>query len=1493
MAGRVNTKFVVLLIAILLMAGGGVIAAWWVTAKTDPAEYIARADSFYRQGDYERAAQQYGRALKVDKNNLELILRYTDTVSKFQISDTKQARSLIDQMRNWWGRALNIDPTNEEAMTRLMEMFISLGREMNDTRVWERVYERTTSLLGSQPDNLLARKYRAIAQVERLNTLDLNQTERELTRQDIDFVLAQLPDDLETIYADAKWHLAEAARIKKTGIRFDDVESHRITAINILREASQKNPDNPEPLLQLTRTLQQADEEKDAREVVLQLESQADNYLDQPNTILGIVELMIQLFPEPSDQDADNTRWSQGLERAVALLAKSVEANPKALRLKLAYGRMLRLSQKSDEAYEIFDDIRQTTYKTDPLQALMVSQYRYVAAEQSATLLLVQAQNKSLEERKELLARVDDLIKELRDTSGDSGIVNLLSGRVAIERGQWVDAIEKLEVANTQFGGSHMETLVLAAEAHRKMGTSGAAAERLLTVIKAQPNYIPGRLRLVEIYIGTRQLDLARQQLEYCLQNEPGNKIARQLKVQLLMAEQKYSDAIDLLESIGAADDPALAQILIRVYYKADRKDEALALAGARFEAEPTNTSLLQMVLQLDPDNKQLYLDRAKQAGTTEQVLNLMASQFDSSIDTMALLTEQIDSTSQTPIQKHLNKYRLLVASNRVEDAEKELVAAETIDATHPLIVQIRFEEALQNEDYDTARNLAQVASKQNLDRVQGLVYRGRLELAEQRINLAVTSLKRASKLNSLDATVWRVLGDALMAQGDYASARDAYQEALRLKPDTAAVHRGMALAFNALGDFSSALLHFKQASDYATGNTNLLNTYLAYEREHGDSMKVLEYRRKQAKDNPKDIVNRRTLAVLLADIDKPIEAQQTLDAIVAEEGMNRANVLTQAQLKRAAGDLEGTRQTLIDYTSKLGDDAQSIDWLMAGRFMQQMGEVDTALAYYRASRKVEDPSIQEGTRQLADALFSLQRNEDAIELYRELMKNKNNDNRVGLRLAEALLRQNQIDEAEKTLDQAMQNESPSASSLMLRGMIARTRGRFQDSIGYFDKAAEMVPNNPTVYFERATSLLQIPGQEAQAITQLNRAININPAMIQARIKLVELYTSRQDFTLATTEARKLLEYAPEYNQVRHMLVRLYQAAGRTTLLRDLLKESREMFPDDPSWLTYQVQFDLQAKRIDSAIGFQKELVKLNATPKTVADLTQMLINHNKLRDALATLQAHEEHVQNQPIMLALRGHTKAKLSQAEEARQDFATAMEQCRSIQQVLIVANQMEQAWGKDQLLGELSKLELPAQSDWLELAKSQFEANKQLYSAAIARLEPISFIQGSPEQIMADRLRAICYYQQQIFEPSRAAYERILEVVPEDVASLNNLAYLLCEDLNLPEQALPLAEKANEIVESRPSSQGDPQLLDTLGWIYYRLKRYQEAERTLQMSLSIEPIAPAAYHLAMTMIQDGRLIEARNLLNQALDLAKSTNDQEILDLTTQRMAELETQ
>ena len=143
-----------------------------------------------------------------------------------------------------------------------------------------------------------------------------------------------------------------------------------------------------------------------------------------------------------------------------------------------------------------------------------------------------------------------------------------------------------------------------------------------------------------------------------------------------------------------------------------------------------------------------------------------------------------------------------------------------------------------------------------------------------------------------------------------------------------------------------------------------------------------------------------------------------------------------------------------------------------------------------------------------------------------------------------------------------------------------------------------------------------------------------------------------------------------------------------------------------------------------------------------------------------------------------------------------------------------------------------------------------------------------------------LLAIIYDSLKQFDQSEKHYRAILDMNPDAAPAANNLAFLLAEqDKNLDE-ALDLARRAKEKMPD------DPNVMDTLGWVYYKKGIYDMAIAEFGDALEKKPENPVIlYHLGMAYYQKGDKEHARKELQAALDISKTFNGaeeaQKILD------------
>lgn len=133
------------------------------------------------------------------------------------------------------------------------------------------------------------------------------------------------------------------------------------------------------------------------------------------------------------------------------------------------------------------------------------------------------------------------------------------------------------------------------------------------------------------------------------------------------------------------------------------------------------------------------------------------------------------------------------------------------------------------------------------------------------------------------------------------------------------------------------------------------------------------------------------------------------------------------------------------------------------------------------------------------------------------------------------------------------------------------------------------------------------------------------------------------------------------------------------------------------------------------------------------------------------------------------------------------------------------------------------------------------------------------------------RAIAYERTKQWPKAEADFKQALKLYPDHPSVLNYLGYSWVDrKMNLTE-AFRMLRRA---VELRPT---DGAIVDSLGWAYYRLGKYDDALRELERAIDLRPADPVINdHLGDVYWKVGRKLEAGFQWNHARDLKPEPTD-----------------
>ncbi|MCK5452998.1 MAG: tetratricopeptide repeat protein, partial [Calditrichia bacterium] len=125
-------------------------------------------------------------------------------------------------------------------------------------------------------------------------------------------------------------------------------------------------------------------------------------------------------------------------------------------------------------------------------------------------------------------------------------------------------------------------------------------------------------------------------------------------------------------------------------------------------------------------------------------------------------------------------------------------------------------------------------------------------------------------------------------------------------------------------------------------------------------------------------------------------------------------------------------------------------------------------------------------------------------------------------------------------------------------------------------------------------------------------------------------------------------------------------------------------------------------------------------------------------------------------------------------------------------------------------------------------------------------------------------AAVYDKLEMWHKSDSLYKEALDKNPRNALLLNNYSYSLAQrDLQL-ERALEMVDRALEVDPDNGA------YLDTKGWIYFKMGKFEDAQRFIQKALdSREESAEVLEHMGDIYYQLGQLEEAKIYWQKALD------------------------
>jgi len=135
---------------------------------------------------------------------------------------------------------------------------------------------------------------------------------------------------------------------------------------------------------------------------------------------------------------------------------------------------------------------------------------------------------------------------------------------------------------------------------------------------------------------------------------------------------------------------------------------------------------------------------------------------------------------------------------------------------------------------------------------------------------------------------------------------------------------------------------------------------------------------------------------------------------------------------------------------------------------------------------------------------------------------------------------------------------------------------------------------------------------------------------------------------------------------------------------------------------------------------------------------------------------------------------------------------------------------------------------------------------------------------PDDLALLYSRGLAWERRDSIDHAEADFRRILVIEPDNVAALNALGYTLADRTTRYQEALELIDRA------RTAAPEDAAIIDSYGWVLYRLGRNVEALVELRRAFTLQKDPEIAAHVAEVLWVMGQKDEARRYFDEARKL-----------------------
>ncbi len=432
-------------------------------------------------------------------------------------------------------------------------------------------------------------------------------------------------------------------------------------------------------------------------------------------------------------------------------------------------------------------------------------------------------------------------------------------------------------------------------------------------------------------------------------------------------------------------------------------------------------------------------------------------------------------------------------------------------------------------------------------------------------------------------------------------------------------------------------------------------------------------------------------------------------------------------------------------------------------------------------------------------------------------------------------LQNSRIDEAKQSLAKMLSSSTPATLPLAI-GNVQRLLSRIPDRARAAALLKELLDPYRDVLDARLAlaQMAMVGGDRAAAKKEVRDALTKFPSSEIAALMLAQI---TEDKAEASKTLSDFLKKNPTAREVRLAYSRMLFEQGKIADAKKEFQVLLQQAPNDQTALYALGLLSAQANELADAEKYLSAYItNLKGQPDRERDATQALMVLAQIAEDRNDDAGINQWLEMVPT-LGQSGAVNAIIKRAQ--LQSKAGKLDEARKLLNQADVNNDDERVRliiGEAQLLRDAGKL-----AEALQLIEDALE----LYKDNVDLLYELAMLAEKNQQ----------------FDLMESSLRKVIQLAPDSQHAYNALGY------SLADRNLRLQEAHDLIKKALALAPEDPYIMDSMGWVEFRLGRLERAEELLRRAFAIKADPEIAAHLGEVLWARGREDEAKRLWRKA--------------------------